>query len=124
MKKNASQPAADPTVRYTKLALADVIYLLAFDFNAMALAEEISGLNLLQSMRSLGDLSVSQTRALLYAALLKKQPKMTLADAGNLLNFRTLPLITKTLGEALTNSLPEETEENSPQPEPEPAENQ
>lgn len=124
MKRNAPPAAADPTVRYAKLKLDGETYSLAFDFNAMALAEEMSGLNLLQALRSLRDLSVSQTRALLYAALLKKQPKMTLVQAGDLLNFRTLPLITAALGEALAHMMPEETEENPPQPEPEPAESQ
>ena len=121
--ERSTAPAADPTVRYTKLTLEGETYSLAFDFNALAVAEEISGLNLLQAMRSLGDLSVAQTRALLYAALLKKQPKLTLTEAGNLLNFRSLPVITKALGEALTNSLPEErASENPPAPDPEPAE--
>lgn len=122
MKRTAPVSAADPTVRYAKLKLDGKTFLLAFDFNAMAIAEQMSGINLLQALRSLSDLSVSQTRALLYAALLKKH-RMTLAQVGDLMNLPSLPLITEALSETLANMLPEETDENPPAPEPEPAEN-
>ena len=113
---------ADPTVRYAKLTLAGETYWLAFDFNGLAVAEEITGLNLLQALRTLVNLSVSQTRGLLYAALLKRQPKTRLLDVGNMMTFEALPQITQALSEALTNAMPEQTE-NPPEPAPEPAGN-
>ncbi len=119
-KKTIAGTEADPTVRFAKLKIDGDTYSLAFDFNALALAESMTGLNLMQALRSLDNLSVSQTRGLLYASLQKAHSKMTVSEVGGLLHFRTIPLITDAISEAITNSLPE-SEQNPQQPEPSPA---
>ena len=121
-KKTVAGGEADPTVRFAKLHIDGKTYSLAFDFNALAIAESMTGVNLMQALRALDNLSVSQTRGLLYASLLKAHSKMTVAEVGSLLHFKTIPLITDALSEAITNSMPDaETEENPQQPEPSPA---
>ena len=120
-KKTVAGTAADPTIRYAKLKIEGETYSLAFDFNALATAESMTGLNLMQALRSLDDLSVSQLRALLYAALLKAQ-RITVQEAGEILNLRNIPAVTRAIGEALKNSLPEESE-NPQEPELVPADN-
>ena len=121
-KRTIAGTEADPTIRFAKLKIDGNTYSLTFDFNALALAESMTGLNLMQALRSLDNLSVSQTRGLLYASLQKSHPKMTVSEVGGLLNFKTIPLITDALSEAIISSLPE-TEENPQQPEPSPADN-
>src|SRR4051812_13615933 len=46
-KTNVAGTPADPTVRYTPLTLGPKTYQLAYDFDALARAEEMTGLSLL-----------------------------------------------------------------------------
>jgi len=64
MTRKVANTKDDPTVPFVTLALKGTDYKLAYSFNALALAE----------------------RAMLWASLLKAQPKMTLEDAGDLLS--------------------------------------
>ena len=122
MKRTAAATEPEnPTVRYARVKLKGETYSLAFDFNGLVIAEELSGLNLMQAFRSLGDLSISQTRALLFAALRKRHPKITLTEVGDLMEFEALPAITRAIGEALENSMPAHPLEPAPEAEPEPA---
>lgn len=111
----------NPTVRYARLKLKGETFSLAYDFNGLAVAEDLSGINLMQAFRSLGDLSISQTRALLFAALRKRHPKITLNEVGDLMEFEALPAITRAISEALENSMPANPPEPAPEAEPEPA---
>lgn len=72
--------------KYVDLELDGRPYRLALDFNAMVEAEKASGENLLQGAFRLGPgASAAQVRGLLYALLKPWNPKVTLADAGELL---------------------------------------
>lgn len=84
-------------------------YELVFDYNAVAEAEAETGgmVNLLHGILYLNSMSALQLRGLFYAALKPKQPKITLAEAGSLINLETMPLIMAGLAEAWKLSMPE-----------------
>lgn len=83
--KTVANTKDDPTVPYVTLTLKGNDYKLAYSFNALALAEKATGLNMFQGL-NLQALNVLQLRAMLWASLLKAQPEMTLEDAGDLLS--------------------------------------
>ena len=101
---------ANPTVKYAKLKIEGDEYRLAYDFNAIAQAEAIAGCNLLQGVRNLSSLSAEQLRGLLFAALSKAHPKITLLAAGEMVRLDTVRPITEALAEAYMLSLPEKKE--------------
>lgn len=119
-KPSMMDPADDPTVRYTPLELNGVTYRLAFDFNALARAEAVAGINLLQGL-NLTIANAQQFRAVLWAALLKAQPKMTIDEAGALLQPGAFEAISQALMESFTASMPDRSPENPPKPDEEPA---
>jgi hypothetical protein len=102
----AGKPGSDPTLVKAPLTIGEVTYFLAFDFNALATAEELTGLNLLGSL-DLQNLNVTRLRALVYSAMLKAQPEITLTDVGDLFAMSTTPEIVNALVHAWTGSRPE-----------------
>lgn len=74
----------DPTVAKTEITLNGKKFYLAYDFNALAVSESLTGLNMLSAI-DMRNLDAQKLRALLYAALLKFQPEMTLEMAGCLM---------------------------------------
>jgi hypothetical protein len=118
-KSTVAQTAIDPTIRFARVEAEGKTYKLAFSFNAIALAEVHCGVNLLEGIENLLSLSAAQFRGLLYAALSTAHPKLTLQDAGNLINFQTLGLWKDGLAEAYVLSMPEREEVTSANP-PEP----
>lgn len=101
--------AADPTVEFAVLEIDEQKYKLAWDFNALALAEEKTGVNLLDGMAGffLNTATLSQYRGLLWAAMLKAHPGTTIEQAGMLLHAHNLPDIRRALAQAYNLSLPE-----------------
>jgi len=88
MAKRAHEaPAAMPPTQFTQVKIGGETYRLAYSFNGLAEAEAITGCNLLQGMREVivGGLTAANFRGILYAALRKAQPGITLAGAGDLL---------------------------------------
>jgi hypothetical protein len=85
MTRKVANTKDDPTVPFVTLALKGTDYKLAYSFNALALAERATGLNMFRGL-DLQALNALQLRAMLWASLLKAQPKMTLEDAGDLLS--------------------------------------
>ena len=108
----------DKTVRFTKIEIDGEEYALAFDFNAIALAESTAGINLLEKL-NLAELNANQLRALFYAALLKGQPQMKLSDAGSLITLQSLSTITAAIGQAWMDSIGQRDASDDPR-EPEP----
>ncbi len=74
----------NPTVKFHTLQDGENAFKLVFTLNALATAESLTKLNLLQAL-NITDMSVSSLRGLLYATLLKFHPKMTIEQAGDLL---------------------------------------
>lgn len=87
--------------------------LLAYDFLAIVKAEELTGVNLMKAA-SFQDLSFSQVRGLLYAALLKHDSKLTLAeldrDCGPFIMYN-LVTIQGAIAEAWFGSVPDPKED-------------
>lgn len=114
-KKNV---VVDPTLPKVPLELDGKKYFLVFDFNAVVIAESLTGLNLLNAL-DLRNLSASSTRALLYAALLKVQPDLTLEAVGNLITEAgrkgEVNKIPKALVKAYLESQPEEEKDPNAQ---------
>lgn len=76
-----------PGVKFVPVTIGGQVYELAYNFNGLAEAEKITGANLLQGMGMVinGGISASELRGVLFAALRKAQPELTLQDAGNLI---------------------------------------
>jgi len=116
-RRNVSGTVADPTVQFVKVTLNDQEWSLCYDFNAIAEAERLTGLNLLQGIAGvlLHTFTALQFRALLYAALLKAHPNTTILDAGALLTIDSMPIIRRALMDAYGVAMPEEKKEDPPE---------
>ena len=70
---------ADPTLDFTELKLGKKTYKLIYDFDAIARAEELTGLGLLAGIdwRNIG---VRKVRGMLYASMLFAHPEIALDD--------------------------------------------
>ena len=110
-KKTVAGTRADPTIRFADLMLDGTVYQLAYDFNSIALAEKIAGINLLEGLRNLAQVSAQQFRGLFYGARLKAQPEITLEQAGGLIRLDTLLAIEAGIAQAYANSIMEKKEE-------------
>lgn len=75
-------------------------YTLVLDFNALADFEDATGQNAVKLLSG-GELSIGQMRALIHAGLKQHHPKVTLADAGHILQSNM-----GALGEALAAAFP------------------
>jgi hypothetical protein len=104
--KTVAGTADDPTVRYVTVTLNDEKYKLAYDFDAIAKAESLTGTNLLQAF-SLQGMTATQLRGLFFACLMRAQPKMTLADVSKLLTLPNMATITRAIVDTWTASMPD-----------------
>ena len=106
-KKTVAGTADDPTVRFAMLKIGEKEYKLAYDFNSIAEAERICGVNLLSGGLTFQNPTANQFRGLLYAALRISDPEITPEAAGKLITLDTLAPITHALMEAYGVSMPE-----------------
>lgn len=104
--KSVSGTTSDPTIPKVSVELSGKEYSLCFDFNAIAQAESLTGLNLLTAL-DLRSLNASMLRALLFAALLKLQPEMTLEQAGALITLTQASKVTAALVKAYSEAQPD-----------------
>lgn len=112
-RKSVAHTGAHPVVKFHTVELNGDLFRLAFDFNAIATAESIAGVNLLQVL-DLQGMSALQYRAMFYAALIKAHPDMTLANAGALVTLATMGRITDAMMEAWRASIGLEDEPANP----------
>jgi hypothetical protein len=87
--KTVANTALDPTLPKTEIELKGKKYFLCYDFNAIAVAENLSGINMLTAI-DFQKLDAGKLRALLFAALLKLQPELTLEAVGDLMPLPTM----------------------------------
>src|SRR5689334_16781036 len=100
-RRTVAGTAADPTIKFAKLELDGKTYSLCYDFNAIAIAESLCpGSNLLHGLLSLQQLNAVQLRGLLYAALLKAHPTITLYQAGEFVRLDRVEQICRAIAEA------------------------
>lgn len=76
---------------------------LVFDFNAICALEDVTGKNALDG-KTWNALSARDVRALLWGALLRDDPKLTIERVGELINFTNLPIITAAIEKAFSNA--------------------
>lgn len=91
----AGRPGADPTLPDVTLILGGKERKLCFDFNAICVASKVTGINLLRSI--VGDLEPESLRGLLWAALLRDDPSLTLDQVGGLIRPASIPGIREAL---------------------------
>lgn len=109
---------ADPTLAFTDLKLGNKTYKLCFDFDAIAIAEEISGMPLMAGV-NFSNVGVKRVRAMLYASALKAQPEVTLKEFTRYITPVNIKKIEKALLEAWVACVEkEETEEGENPTEP------
>lgn len=88
----------------------DKLRKLCFDFNAICRLEETTGKNALSS-ETWSNLSAMDVRALLWGALLRDDPELTLEKVGEFINFKNLPEITAAIEKAFANAaVPEDAD--------------
>lgn len=114
--KTVAGTPADPTARFTRLELNGKSYSLVYDFDSIATAEDLTGLELLVGV-NWAKINARRLRGMLYASLLKAHPEITLKDVAKLITPGNLPKIEKALVECWIASTPEREEESqNPQP--------
>jgi len=120
----ASTPA-DPVAQFAELKIDGETYHLAYDFNAIAEAEKLAGAKLLLGIAGLMNTActAAQLRGLLYAGLRKAQPKMTIAEVGQLIRIDTLPAVYEAIRVAYEASMPESKQDPREGGSPPPASN-
>src|SRR5580692_7793353 len=94
-------------MKTSKLSIDNKELLLAYDFNAIADAEESAGCNLLAALENLTNITATQLRGLLYAAIVS-EPRLTLREAGDLVRVNTISVVTNALADAYNLTLAEE----------------
>ena len=112
MKKTAIR-STNPTVKYVPLEIEGETYQLAYDFNAIAVAEAECDVNLLYAIQ-FHNLNARQFRGLLYAALLKSKPDITIAKVSSLITAGNLDRISEALVQAWAASMPKKADEENP----------
>jgi hypothetical protein len=104
---------ADPTIKFTDLTLGKKTYKLCFDFDAVALAEEKTGMALLAGVdwRNIG---VRRIAVMLYASALKAQPDVTMDEFRQYINHRNIGKIQMALADSwVENQMDEDADDIS-----------
>ena len=104
---------------YIEFEIGGVKHTLAYDFNKICEAEELTGCNLLAALTHLSSLSAAELRGLFYAALEAgpkhafpgRTPQESLEEAGNMIRIDTILPIGEALSQAYGLTLAESQEE-------------
>ena len=81
---------------------------LLFDFNALALFEEATGLSVLAGGMTVG--SVRELRAFLWAGLRHEDPDLTLEDVGRMVHSGNMAALMAQITAALSLAMPKASE--------------
>jgi|ERR1039457_414617 hypothetical protein len=103
----------NPTQNPIRLDIGGLGYLLVFEFEAIAEAEELTGRALLTGLKrqDIEAPSISLVRLMLFACLHARQPNMTLDQVKPLVTRNTLPEIWNKVLEAWTAGMAEPDED-------------
>ena len=105
----AGKPGLDPTLPNVALILNGIERHLCYDFNAIVEAEKSTGVNLL--LAAIEAQSATTLRGLLWAALRKEDPTLTIEQVGSWITMRNAPIIHQALITAWFGSIDEQKDE-------------
>jgi len=88
MSKVFGTPSLDPSLPDVTLLVGSEEFHLAFDMNAIVLAEKATGIDLFKA--SISNPTAENLRGLLWACILKHKPDFTIEQAGKLITPRNL----------------------------------
>ncbi len=93
--KNPVQPDTEITLPDPMSSGEPITLLLQFDFEAIARAEDITGRSLLLGLtrRDIDHPSISLVRAMFFAALLRREPKIEYSEAAAFVTQKTIGLV-------------------------------
>lgn len=112
----APKPAVTGAVqRSAVLEIDGRSYDLVFDYNSVADAEALTGVNLLHGISAamFGTVTAAQLRGLLFASLKPRNPDITLQQAGELISIGNLKQVYTALSEAWSASVPPQKAEGA-----------
>lgn len=113
---------ADPTARFTTLEIGGKTFKLCYDFEAIAKAEELTGMALLFGV-DWSHIDARRMRAMLCAAMLKAQPDTKPEQLTKFFTHQNVLKIQNAIIDAWLNSTPEakDDDEDPQTPAPSPA---
>ena len=91
----AGKPGSDPTLPDVSIVLGGKERKLCFDFNAIVLASQETGINLLKAI--VREIEPASLRGLLWASLLRDDPTITLEQVGQMIRPGSVPGIREAL---------------------------
>jgi hypothetical protein len=106
----AGKPGEDPTLPDVTLILGGVERKLCYDYNAIVLAEKMTGVNLLEGV--VGQMTATNLRGLLWASLKRESPDLTIDQVGALIQPRALGIIQQALMAVWFGSIAEPDEKD------------
>lgn len=101
----AGKPGLDPTLPNVTLVLNGDEYQLCYDHNAIVQAEKATGINLLFAAAT--SPTATTIRGLLWSALLRDNPELTIDEVGSWITPRNIVTINAALKAAWYGSIPE-----------------
>ena len=109
----AGEPGLDATLPDVSLVIGGKERHLCYDYNAIVLAEKATGVNLLKAI--VGEITATNLRGLLWAALVRDNPKLTLDEVGSWISPRNVGTIHQALITAWFGSIdePEDSEDGA-----------
>lgn len=108
----AGQPGLDPTLPDVSLVIGGRERKLCFDLNAICMADKATGVNLLKAVVS--EVDATNIRGLLYAALLRDDPNLTLEEVGSWITMRNLSNVHNAIVTAWFASVDDEKQDEAP----------
>lgn len=104
----AGKPGLDPTLPDVSLVIGGRERHLCFDINSVCIAEKTTGVNLLKA--AVSEVNATSIRGLLYAALLRDDPKITVEEVGSWITMKNLSNIHKSIVTAWFASIDDQEE--------------
>jgi len=101
------------------LKVGDQTYTLLLSINALCELESETGVPVPQLAESLNkpeNVRLTTVRAIVWAALQERHPKVTLKDAGAIIHEAGLPAVMDAIGQAFQSAFPEATGEQEQNP--------
>ncbi len=109
-KNNLTGTTSDPNIQFSELVIDGKKLKLAYSFRGIRLAERASGVNLLNGLKNLNEVTGEQLAGLLWAALLVDNPKCKFEDVDDLIRLDTIAAISNALVDAYILSFPKKEE--------------